>query len=127
MTTGWIQLSGVYYYLDPSTGKMAANTTLTIDGKSYSFASNGAYQNGSSGTPTGSSSSNIPGGTDSNSNAPGSSSTTTNSGGPGGSSTGANNLTSPPTSQSNDTPGGTSNSSGSGTYQLSPGLTSGPG
>ena len=45
MLTGWILVSGKYYYLDPSTGKMAAGTTLTIDGSSYTFDSSGVCQN----------------------------------------------------------------------------------
>ncbi len=41
--TGWIQIDGTYYYLNPSDkGRMAANTTLKIDGVSYTFAANGA-------------------------------------------------------------------------------------
>ena len=40
--TGWIQIDGTYYYLNPSDkGRMAANTTLKIDGVSYTFAANG--------------------------------------------------------------------------------------
>ena len=88
MMTGWIQLSGVYYYLDPSTGKMAANTTLTIDGVSYTFASNGAYQNSNSGAPSTGGNVSAPGSGTNNTNAPGTSNNNTNtSGGPGGSST----------------------------------------
>lgn len=41
--TGWVQIDGTYYYLNPSDkGRMAANTTLKIDGVSYTFAANGA-------------------------------------------------------------------------------------
>ena len=138
MMTGWIQLSGVYYYLDPSTGKMAANTTLTIDGVSYTFASNGAYQNSNSNAPSTGGNVSAPGSGTNNTNAPGSNTNTnTNtSGGPGGSSTGNGNLSSAPGSN-NNTPGGSSSPGGSnapggsssnnGVYQLAPGLTNGPG
>ena len=53
MLTGWLNLNGKYYYLNPSdSGKMAANKTLTIDGVSYSFGSDGAYiANGNSSSP----------------------------------------------------------------------------
>lgn len=33
---GWIKVSGTYYYLDEN-GKMASNTTLTIDSVKYTF------------------------------------------------------------------------------------------
>ena len=42
MQTGWLNQNGTYYFLQ-SNGQMAANTTLTIDNKSYSFNANGAY------------------------------------------------------------------------------------
>ena len=41
---GWIKVSGTYYYLDKN-GKMASNTTLTIDSVKYTFAKSGACQN----------------------------------------------------------------------------------
>ena len=41
---GWIKVSGTYYYLDEN-GKMASNTTLTIDSVKYTFAKSGACQN----------------------------------------------------------------------------------
>ena len=54
MQTGWQNLNGTYYYLDPSTGVMYAGTTVTIDGKQYSFDSNGVYTGGSSSPTSGS-------------------------------------------------------------------------
>ena len=41
MHTGWLELGSTWYYLDPS-GAMATGTR-TIDGKSYSFSSSGAW------------------------------------------------------------------------------------
>ena len=41
---GWIKVSGTYYYLDEN-GKMASNTTLTIDSVKYTFSKSGACQN----------------------------------------------------------------------------------
>ena len=49
MMTGWLNLNGKYYYLNPAdSGKMVAGTTMTIDGISYSFDSSGAYVSGNS-------------------------------------------------------------------------------
>ena len=41
MQTGWIQLSGKWYYLD-SSGVMVTGTRV-IDGKSYTFNSSGVW------------------------------------------------------------------------------------
>lgn len=42
MVKGWYRtVSGNRYYFDPNNGRMARNTTLTINGKRYKFASNG--------------------------------------------------------------------------------------
>ena len=79
--TGWIQVDGTYYYLNPSDkGRMAANTTLKIDGISYTFAANGACttSGGNALNVNGNTSGNnnttaIPGSNSSNSSAPGSS------------------------------------------------------
>ena len=79
MQTGWVTLNGSYYYLDPSTGKMAANTTLNINGVSYTFNANGVYQNGGS-APSGNTYPSAPG---SNTGGPGSGSSS-----PGGTSSG---------------------------------------
>ena len=35
-------VNGVYYYLDPSDGRMVAGTSRTIDGVTYQFAADGA-------------------------------------------------------------------------------------
>ncbi len=40
MKTGWLKLDGYWYWFD-SNGVMAADTTLTIDGKQYSFDAKG--------------------------------------------------------------------------------------
>ena len=40
MKTGWLKLDGYWYWFDDN-GVMAANTTLTIDGKQYSFDAKG--------------------------------------------------------------------------------------
>ena len=46
MVTGWKQIDGDWYYFMPGNdGSMVANTTMTIDGKSYTFASNGVCTN----------------------------------------------------------------------------------
>ncbi len=43
--TGWIKPDGNWYYLDPNNGgMMVANTTMVIDGVSYTFSSSGAMQ-----------------------------------------------------------------------------------
>ena len=39
--TGWVQADGLWYYLD-SNGCMISNTTMDIDGVSYTFGSSGA-------------------------------------------------------------------------------------
>ena len=39
--TGWVQADGLWYYLDPN-GCMISNTTMDIDGVSYTFGSSGA-------------------------------------------------------------------------------------
>lgn len=43
MVGSWLKYNGKYYYLKPKTGKMARNTTLTINGKKYKFDNNGVY------------------------------------------------------------------------------------
>ena len=91
MATGWIQINGQYFYLNPSTGQMYANTSLTLDGVTYTFAANGVCQNvgniqasspnssgnnvsyGGPGSSGGNYNSNGPGGSSGNSNSPGSS------------------------------------------------------
>ena len=40
MKTGWLKDGGYWYYFEDS-GAMAASTTLTIDGKRYSFDASG--------------------------------------------------------------------------------------
>lgn len=42
MYTGWLQQDGSYYYLRAD-GRRATDTTLTIDGKTYSFGKDGKY------------------------------------------------------------------------------------
>jgi len=43
--TGWIKPDGNWYYLDPAKGgAMVANTTMVIDGVSYTFGPSGAMQ-----------------------------------------------------------------------------------
>lgn len=41
--TGWVQVDGKWYYLDPN-GSMIHDTTMNIDGKSYTFGSDGVMQ-----------------------------------------------------------------------------------
>lgn len=41
--TGWVQVGEKWYYLDPN-GVMIADTTMTIDGVSYTFDANGVMQ-----------------------------------------------------------------------------------
>ncbi|NFH80307.1 cell wall-binding protein [Clostridium botulinum] len=47
MKTGWLKDKGKWYYLEPSStgfkGEMYGNRTATIDGKSYTFDSTGAW------------------------------------------------------------------------------------
>ena len=45
MHTGWewVAEKGAWYYLDPGTGVMVTGTR-TIDGKTYTFSSDGARQ-----------------------------------------------------------------------------------
>lgn len=47
MQTGWLQDKGIWYYLEPNStgykGEMYCNGTYTIDGKSYTFNSSGAW------------------------------------------------------------------------------------
>lgn len=45
MVTGWIQLSGVWYYLKPESGEMVTNWQL-IDNYWYYFNNSGAMQTG---------------------------------------------------------------------------------
>ena len=103
MATGWIQINGQYFYLNPSNGQMYANTSLTLNGVTYTFAANGVCQNvGSQNTPPagngnvstggpGSSSSGGPGGSDVNFNAPGSSNSAPGTTTPSNPSSGNNN------------------------------------
>ena len=43
--TGWVKPDGNWYYLDPAKGgAMVANTTMEIDGVSYTFSASGAMQ-----------------------------------------------------------------------------------
>ena len=44
MKTGWLNLSGKWYYLE-SSGAMVANTSKTINGKTYNFDANGVCTN----------------------------------------------------------------------------------
>ena len=39
--TGWVVKDGKHYYLDPQSGKMVQNCSLVIDGKTFTFDSNG--------------------------------------------------------------------------------------
>ena len=41
MTTGMIEVNGLHYYMDPSTGRMAAGQTLEIGGAVYEAAADG--------------------------------------------------------------------------------------
>ena len=46
MVTGWKQIDGDWYYFMPGNdGSMVANTTMTIDGKSYTFNASGVCTN----------------------------------------------------------------------------------
>ena len=46
MVTGWQRIDSKWYYFIPGdNGSMVANTTMTIDGKSYTFASSGECLN----------------------------------------------------------------------------------
>ena len=49
MATGITQVNGLHYYLDPSTGRMAADTVLDIGGASYQADSQGVLTQISSG------------------------------------------------------------------------------
>ena len=46
MATGWLKDGRTWYYLDPVTGAMVRNTTLTIGGKDYMFNASGAMYTG---------------------------------------------------------------------------------
>lgn len=133
MMTKWIQLNGQYYYLDPATGKMAANTTLTIDGTQYTFNSSGVCQNagGVSAQSPGSNNNNSPSGGSGSSSGPGGSGSSGSSGnnsvsynGPG--SSGSSNNNSPSGSSGGPTSGGSSNSPSNQNDVLEPGRTDGP-
>ena len=125
MQTGWIQVSGVYYYLDPSDGRMVAGTSRTIDGVTYQFAANGAcntnvntnnvYNSSSSNNNT--SSTPVVGGGSYSNYGPGVSSSGNSSATPGGGST--------TPSGSGTTPGGSAPQRKSG-EDLEAGLTGGP-
>ena len=41
MAKGVIDVGGLHYYMDPSTGRMAAGTTVDIGGVAYTAAGNG--------------------------------------------------------------------------------------
>lgn len=105
--TGWIQVDGTYYYLNPSDkGRMAANTTLKIDGISYTFAANGACTTSGgnalnvNGNTSGTNNTTaIPGSNSSNSSAPGSS--TASSASPSASPGSTSGSTTPGSSSSN--------------------------
>ena len=108
MLTGWLNLNGKYYYLNPSNaGRMVAGTSMTINGISYTFDSSGAYQSGNSTVPVN-----------------GGSPNSANTYGPGG-----NNSYTPPStaptspSDNSGTPGGSSSNH----VTLVPGMTGGPG
>lgn len=45
MKTGWIELQGIWYYLEDS-GAMVCGTTRVIDGTEYTFDDNGAMVEG---------------------------------------------------------------------------------
>ena len=104
--TGWIQINGTYYYLNPSDkGRMAANTTLKIDGVSYSFAANGACMTSNGNALSGSNPSNntTPGSSSSGSSAPGSvTNTATGSVTPGSTNPTVSNAASTPGSSSSN-------------------------
>ena len=107
MMTGWIQVGNKYYYLDPNTGRMVANTTLNINGTNYVFNVDGSCQNAAGVNAVVAN----PPGVSGNTSQTNSSSTTY---GPGGSSTAPN------TNSGSNAP---SSSSGG----LTPGSTGGPG
>ncbi len=117
MLTGWLNLNGKYYYLNPSnSGRMVASTTMTIDGISYTFDSSGAYQSNNYGAPTNKNSiTNSPVNNNSNN---------VNNYGPGGNSSYTPSTSPSSPSGSSTTPGGSS--SGNHTT-LVPGMTGGPG
>ena len=133
MMTGWIQVNNKYYYLDPETGRMVANTTLTINGTAYAFNVDGTCQNAAGVNAVVAN----PPGTTGN---PGNSTTNSTSYGPGGSSNApSTNPGSTATSNTGDSlnpgttggPGNTQNNASSGTPSgstgLTPGKTGGPG
>ena len=121
MLTGWIQINGSYYYLDPADGRMVANTTRTIDGVTYQFASNGVcntnVNNNNAFNPS-NNNNNSP-----NASAPGNGN---NSGGPGASSNNGNSSPNPSSPPSNSSFPGTSAPNHSSGDDLQAGLTGGP-
>ena len=116
-------VNGNYYYLDPSNGKMAANTTLTINGVSYTFNANGVYQAGGSSAPTtGNNAPTTSFGGPGGSGSPGGSTNSTVPGGTGGPTSGNPSSGNPSSGSSSQNPGGSS-----GDKTLKEGLTGGPG
>ena len=120
--TGWIQLDGKYYYLNPANeGKMIAGTTATINGVQYNFDGSGVCQNAngvSAQTPgTVNNSSTGSSGSSGGPGVSGSSGSGISSGTPGGT---GNSTSGPTSSNSNNSPSGSSTA-------LEPGRTDGPG
>ena len=131
MMTGWIQLDGKYYYLNPANeGKMIAGTTATINGVQYNFDGSGICQNAngvSAQTPGTVNNNSVSSGGSGGPGVSGSSGSGIRSGTPGssGNSSGtpgrSGNSTNGPTSgNSNNSPSGSSTA-------LEPGRTDGPG
>ena len=131
MMTGWIQLDGKYYYLNPANeGRMIAGTTSTINGTQYSFDASGVCQNsGGISAQTPGTVTNSPSGNSGGSMGPGAAgSAGISSGAPGSSSAGnsPSGIYSPSGSSSSpgtNSPAGSNSSSGG----LEPGRTDGPG
>ena len=121
MMTGWIQLDGKYYYLNPANeGKMIAGTTATINGVQYNFDGSGVCQNANGVSAQTPGTVNNNSGSSGGSGGPGvsgSSGSGISSGTPGGS---GNSSNGPTSGNSNNSPSGSSTA-------LEPGRTDGPG
>ena len=135
MATGWIQINGQYFYLDPSNGTMYANTSITLNGVTYTFGANGVCQNvGNQNTAPGSGSGNISTGGPGSSNSSGGNVSTGGPGSSGGSDVSYNppgssgSSSSAPGSSSPTNPGSSSSGSNQNynSDELVPFLTTGP-